>query len=89
MKTQPPRPRRSASGTSAPPGAAPRPTQPAREPKPIETLLARATGQRGSPAGKGRRIPSASGGGQRMDKRRAVSNQLQSRHRSARGRKAA
>lgn len=51
--------------------------------------MARATGQRGSPAGKGRLIPAAAGQGKRKDKRHAVSNQLQSRRRSARGRKAA
>lgn len=56
-----------------------------REPKAIETLLSRASGQRGSPAGKGRGFPAAKG----KDKRRAVSNGLQSRRRSARSRKAA
>lgn len=56
-----------------------------REPKTIATLLSRASGQRGSPAGKGRGFPAAKG----KDKRHAVSNGLQSHRRSARSRKTA
>lgn len=53
------------------------------EPKTIATLLSRATGQRGAPAGKGRGFPAAKG----KDKRHPVSNELQSLRRSGRGRK--
>lgn len=56
-----------------------------RKPKSVETLLSRATGQRGAPAGKGRGFPAAKG----KDKRHPVSNALQSRRRSGRGRKQA
>ncbi len=66
----------------------PRPKRPRtgndrREPKTVETLLSRATGQRGAPAGKGRGFPDAKG----KDKRHPVSNELQSLRRSGRGRK--
>ncbi len=66
--------------------ADPSPAGPSRpEPKRVETLISRASGQRGSPAGKGRGFPAAKG----KDKRHPVSNALQSRRRSGRGRKSA